>query len=135
MSNGADIGGGWQLVWKWSERVGENGKKEEELQRIYLHQEAVAAPSQGGSIVSVPIATSGGSEIVPMAAIVGQSAIGSKGSIIMCHQQNGGGIEPIMIEAAKDVVKGVSWRDLMEPGIKRALIVGIGLQLLQQVMN
>ena len=133
VSSGADIGGGWQLAWKWYERVGEDGKKEGKLQRIYLHQEAISAPSRGGSIVSVPAAAVEETEMVPVAALVGHSAIGPKGSVIMCHQENGG-IEPAVIEAAKDVVKGTSWRDLLEPGVRRALLVGTGLQVLQQVI-
>ncbi|PON63169.1 Sugar/inositol transporter [Trema orientale] len=134
VSSCADIGGGWQLAWKWCERVGEDGKKEGELQRIYLHQEAIADPSRAGSIVSVPAGAGGESEMVPVAALVGQSAIGPKGGCIIIGDQPSGGIEPAVIEAAaKDVVKGTSWRDLSEPGVRRALIVGIGLQILQQM--
>ncbi|KAM2194270.1 hypothetical protein PS2_026528 [Malus domestica] len=34
-----DIGGGWALAYKYSEKVGKDGKKTEEYQRVYLHQE------------------------------------------------------------------------------------------------
>ena len=34
---------------------------------------------------------------------------------------------------SESAVKGPSWRDLLEPGVKHALIVGILIQILQQV--
>uniref|UniRef100_A0A453NU02 Major facilitator superfamily (MFS) profile domain-containing protein n=1 Tax=Aegilops tauschii subsp. strangulata TaxID=200361 RepID=A0A453NU02_AEGTS len=85
------IGGGWQLAWKWSERQGEDGKKEGGFKRIYLHQEGVA-DSRRGSVVSLPA---------------------------MIHP----------LEAAP---KGSIWKDLFEPGVRRALFVGVGIQMLQQ---
>ncbi|EMS49950.1 Monosaccharide-sensing protein 2 [Triticum urartu] len=65
------IGGGWQLAWKWSERQGEDGKKEGGFKRIYLHQEGVA-DSRRGSVVSLPgggDATQGGSGFIHAAAL------------------------------------------------------------------
>ncbi|GMN33091.1 hypothetical protein TIFTF001_003972 [Ficus carica] len=130
LSSSTDIGGGWQLAWKWSEHVTEDGTKEEELQRVYLHQEGTAV-SRAGSIVSVAAGETG--ETVQLAAaLVGHSAIGSKASVVM-GEKNGEGLAPPVIKAAEEVAKAASWRDLLEPGVKRALIVGIGLQVLQQI--
>lgn len=131
LSSSTDIGGGWQLAWKWSERVNENGTKEGELQRVYLHQEGTAV-SLAGSIVSVTDGETGGETVQLAAALVGHSAIGSKASFVF-KEEDGAGLEPAVIKAAEEVAKGASWRDLLEPGVKRALIVGIGLQVLQQV--
>jgi hypothetical protein len=33
-----NIGGGWQLAWKWTEREGADGQKEGGFQRVYLHE-------------------------------------------------------------------------------------------------
>lgn len=123
----ADIGGGWKLVWKWSEKVGEDGKKEGGYQRIYLHQEA-ALGSRSGSLVSV----FGGAmpeegENFQAAALVSQSALCSQ-ALMSRHS-----IEPAMVHPPPSVTKRPSWTDLLEPGVKRALLVGMGLQILQQV--
>ncbi|MCL7033037.1 hypothetical protein MKW94_020829 [Papaver nudicaule] len=119
------IGGGWQLAWKYSEKEGQDGKKEGGFKRIYLHQEGVAA-SRRGSIVSLP----GGeipdeSDFIQASALVSQSALHSKD---LTEQ---GPVGPAMVhpEAA---ASGPRWRDLMEPGVKHALVVGVGIQILQQ---
>mgnify|MGYP003366622711 CR=1 FL=1 len=39
------------------------------------------------------------------------------------------------IPAAATPAKGPSWSDLFEPGVKHALVVGVGIQILQQVMK
>ncbi|GAV86189.1 Sugar_tr domain-containing protein, partial [Cephalotus follicularis] len=121
------IGGGWQLAWKWSERFGEDGKKEGGFQRIYLHQESSPA-SRRGSILSVhgaDIPEAG--EFFQAAALVSQPAHYSKDPI---HQRAAGLAMAHPSETAK---KGPTWNDLLEPGVKRALMVGVGLQILQQV--
>lgn len=45
------------------------------------------------------------------------------------HQQPVG---PAMVHPS--AAKGPSWSDLFEPGVKHALIVGVGIQILQHVM-
>ncbi|XP_026456047.1 monosaccharide-sensing protein 2-like [Papaver somniferum] len=120
------IGGGWQLAWKWSEREGQDGKKEGGFKRIYLHQEGVAA-SRRGSIVSVP----GGeipdeSEFIQAAALVSQPALYSK-ELMEQHP-----VGPAMVHPSETAASGPRWRDLLEPGVKHALVVGIGIQILQQ---
>lgn len=123
------IGGGWQLAWKWSEKEGLDGKKEGGFKRIYLHQEGVPG-SRRGSIVSIP----GGdvppeSDFVQAAALVSQPALYSKE--LLDEQAVG----PAMVHPSEASAKGPSWRELLEPGVKHALVVGVCIQLLQQVRN
>lgn len=123
------IGGGWQLAWKWSEREGPDGKKEGGFKRVYLHQEG-GPGSRRGSVVSLSIGdmpTDG--EVVQAAALVSQPALYNKE---LMHQQPVG---PAMIHPSETAAKGPSWSDLFEPGVKHALIVGVGIQILQQVMT
>lgn len=116
------IGGGWQLAWKWSGK-GEDGKKQGEFKRIYLHEEGVGVSgSRRGSMVSIP----GEGDFVQAAALVSQPALYSKELI---GEQPVG---PAMIHPSKTASKGPIWEALLEPGVKHALIVGIGIQLLQQ---
>ena len=122
------IGGGWQLAWKWSEREGPDGKKEGGFKRIYLHQDG-GSGSRRGSVVSLP----GGdlptdSEVVQAAALVSQPALYNED---LMRQRPVG---PAMIHPSETIAKGPSWSDLFEPGVKHALIVGVGMQILQQVM-
>uniref|UniRef100_A0A0R0G755 Major facilitator superfamily (MFS) profile domain-containing protein n=1 Tax=Glycine max TaxID=3847 RepID=A0A0R0G755_SOYBN len=115
------IGGGWQLAWKWSETEGV-------FKRIYLHQEG-GPGSRRGSIISLPgcdAPTLTDGEIVQAAALVSQSALYNKE---LMHQQPVG---PAMIHPSQTAAKGPSWSDLLEPGVKHALIVGVGIQILQQ---
>ncbi|KHN19961.1 Monosaccharide-sensing protein 2 [Glycine soja] len=120
------IGGGWQLAWKWSERESPDGKKEGGFQRIYLHQDG-GSGSRRGSVVSLPggdLPTDG--EVVQAAALVSRSALYNKD--LMCQRPVG----PAMIHPSETIAKGPSWSDLFEPGVKHALIVGVGMQILQQ---
>lgn len=124
----ADIGGGWQLVWKWSEKVGEDGKRGGGFQRIYLNQEA-ALGSRHGSLLSVP---AGGipeeGELLQAAALVSQPALCSR-ALMSRHS-----IGPAMVHPSETVANEQTWCHLLEPGVKRALFVGVGLQILQQVI-
>lgn len=106
------VGGGWQLAWKQSERVGNDGKKEGGLQRIFLHQEGTVGSRQA-SLISAPGVPAGGSVYIQAAALVSNQ-------------------KPV---GAEVIQKSPTLRDLLEPGVKRALIVGIGLQVLQQVIH
>ncbi|XXG39221.1 hypothetical protein AAC387_Pa01g0239 [Persea americana] len=120
------IGGGWQLAWKWTEREGADGKKEGGFKRIYLHQEGVPG-SRRGSLVSLP----GGdvpeeAEFIHAAALVSQPALYSK-ELVETHP-----VGPAMVHPSEAAAEGPRWTDLFEPGVKHALIVGIGIQILQQ---
>lgn len=122
------IGGGWQLAWKWSEREGPDGKREGGFKRIYLHQEG-GPGSRRGSLVSLPggdVPADG--EVVQAAALVSQPALYNKE---LLNQQPVG---PAMVHPSEAAAKGPSWSDLFEPGVKHALIVGVGIQILQQVI-
>ncbi|OMO99004.1 Sugar/inositol transporter [Corchorus capsularis] len=119
------IGGGWQLAWKWSEKEGPDGKKEGGFKRIYLHQEGIPG-SRRGSIVSMAGADApADSEYVQAAALVSQPALYSK-ELMKQHP-----VGPAMVHPA-ETAKGSTWTDLFEPGVKHALIVGVGIQILQQ---
>ncbi|XP_031270157.1 monosaccharide-sensing protein 2 [Pistacia vera] len=120
------IGGGWQLAWKWSEREGEDGKKEGGFKRIYLHQEGVPG-SRRGSLVSLPgndVPSEG--EFIQAAALVSQPALYSK-ELIDQHP-----VGPAMVHPSETATKAPIWSALSDPGVKRALVVGMGIQLLQQ---
>ncbi|CAD6338153.1 unnamed protein product [Miscanthus lutarioriparius] len=121
------IGGGWQLAWTWSEREGEDGKKEGSLKRIYLHQEGVAG-SRRGSVVSLPGGgdASEGGKFIHAAALVSQSALYPRD---ITEQRMAG---PATMHPSEAAAKVPSWRDLFEPGVRRALLVSIGIQILQQ---
>ncbi|KAD4982186.1 hypothetical protein R6Q59_001761 [Mikania micrantha] len=120
------IGGGWQLAWQWTEREGQDGQKEGGFKRIYLHQEA-GIGSQRGSLISI----AGGDmmaegDVFQAAALVSQPALYSK-DLVDQHP-----IGPAMVHPSEAAMKGPSLKDLFEPGVKHALFVGIGIQILQQ---
>ncbi|RWR92919.1 monosaccharide-sensing protein 2 [Cinnamomum micranthum f. kanehirae] len=120
------IGGGWQLAWKWTEQEGEDGKKEGGFKRIYLHQES-GLKSRRGSLVSLPggdVPVEG--EFIQAAALVSQPALYSK-EVMEQHP-----IGPAMVHPSEAAAKGPRWKDIFQPGVKHALFVGIGIQILQQ---
>lgn len=121
------IGGGWQLAWKWSEK-GAGGKKEGEFKRIYLHQEGVPGPRHG-STVSLPGNIPVEGEFIQAAALVSQPALYSK-ELIDQHP-----VGPAMVHPSENISKIPIWTALCDPGVKRALFVGIGIQILQQVIG
>jgi hypothetical protein len=92
-----------------------------------LHQEGVSA-SRRGSLVSIPggdVPADG--EFIQAAALVSQPALYS--AELMNQQPVG----PAMVHPSETAAKGPSWSVLFEPGVKHALAVGVGLQILQQV--
>ncbi|GMH02898.1 hypothetical protein Nepgr_004737 [Nepenthes gracilis] len=124
-AGGMGVGGGWQLAWKFTEKEGSDGKKEGGFKRIYLHQDGDG--SKRGSLVSLP----GGdvpeeSEYFKVSGLVSQPALYSK-ELMDQHP-----VGPAMIHPSEAAAKGPSWSDLLEPGVKHALVVGVGIQILQQ---
>ncbi|KAL1199764.1 Monosaccharide-sensing protein 3 [Cardamine amara subsp. amara] len=125
------IGGGWQLAWKYNDKVGADGKKVNGgLQRMYIHEETANNNnnannnpfSRRGSLLSFHTEAGvpdQGNGYVQAAALVSQASMmpGGRGEIEMLPQE---------------VKNAPGWRELMEPGVKRALVVGVGLQILQQ---
>ncbi|KAJ4846632.1 Monosaccharide-sensing protein 2 [Turnera subulata] len=120
------IGGGWQLAWKWSEKEGPDGKKEGGFKRVYLHQEG-APGSRRGSMASMHAADAPAEgEFIQAAALVSQAALYPKD----IDKENPVG--PAMVHPSETAAEGPSWKELFEPGVKHALIVGVGIQILQQ---
>ncbi|CAN1288350.1 Monosaccharide-sensing protein 3 [Linum perenne] len=121
---GVGIGGGWQLAYKYPQ-----GKKEGGLQRVYLHGGAAgnAAGSRRGSMLSGvgPALDVTAEEFMPAAALVSQTAVCSKEMLAGGKSGVSGG--------RKGAAAGGVLSALCEPGIKRALVVGVVLQFLQQV--
>ncbi|KAL2489432.1 Monosaccharide-sensing protein 2 [Forsythia ovata] len=118
------IGGGWQLAWNWSEREVEDGKIGV-FKRIYLHQERVPG-SRHGSLVSLPDGDFVDGEYIQAAALVSRPALYSK-ELMDQHL-----VGPAMVHPSETAAEGLGWTALLEPGIKRTLIVGVGIQILQQ---
>ncbi|KAG6385841.1 hypothetical protein SASPL_154722 [Salvia splendens] len=115
------IGGGWQLAYRKDENNAGG------LKRIYLHQEGGAAASRRGSVISIA-GTEGPAdgELVHAAALVSHSVL--RADDVTSHQSIGLATDKKPQAAAQ----GPTWRDLFEPGVKHALFVGVGLQILQQ---
>lgn len=117
------IGGGWQLAWQLDDRRNEGGFK-----RVYLREEGVPSSRQG-SLVSLPgtdYPVAEGGEYIQAAGLVSQPALYSK-ELMDQHP-----VGPAMVHPSETASKGPSWTVLLEPGVKHALFVGVGIQLLQQ---
>ncbi|KAH1098747.1 hypothetical protein J1N35_015668 [Gossypium stocksii] len=112
------IGGGWQLAWKWSEREGG-------FQRIYMHEESVPGLRQRSIVSPSRADVLAGYDYVPAAALVSHPALYSK-ELMKQHP-----VGPAIVHPA-EAAKGPSWNDLLEPGVKHALVVGVGIEMLQQ---
>ncbi|GAA0161080.1 hypothetical protein LIER_17482 [Lithospermum erythrorhizon] len=119
--SGIGIGGGWQLAYR------KDNKNEGGLKRIYLHQENDRAGSRHGSIVSLPegdIPVEG--EYIHAAVLV------SKSVLKLDDISSPNPIEEAVNKPSQAVPKSSIWKELCEPGVKHALIVGVGIQILQQ---
>lgn len=121
--NSTGIGGGWQLAYKRGEK-GQDGKSE--LKRVYLHQEAGMGSMRGSVLSMHPGDIPEEGQFVQAAGLVSQSALSIKG--FKGDSPFGEGI----VEPSASVTKGPTWRELFEPGVKSALLVGMGMQILQQ---
>ncbi|GLT94550.1 hypothetical protein SLE2022_122860 [Rubroshorea leprosula] len=120
------IGGGWQLAWKWSEREGEDGKKEGGFKRIYLHQEGGPGTRRGSLVSLTGNDAPAEGEYIQAAGLVSQPALYSK-ELLDQHP-----VGPAMVHPSETAGKGPLWEALNDPGVRRALLVGVGIQLLQQ---
>ncbi|KAI6700274.1 hypothetical protein NL676_014598 [Syzygium grande] len=124
--NSTDIGSGWKLAWKWSGREGEDGVKG--VKRIYLHQDSTVDGSRHESALSISgVDYHEEGQLSHAAALVSRSVLFS---------QDMTGRSPAglaMVQPPRAATSGPSWRDLSEPGVRRALFVGIGLQVLMQL--
>ncbi|KAM0888630.1 hypothetical protein ACQ4PT_028213 [Festuca glaucescens] len=110
------IGGGWQLAWKSSSDVLSNGQVQDCMDRVYLH-EGVPNPEMKSGLD-----TSTDCKFTQATALVNKSVF---------HKDQFGN-QNIDLHSSEKNSKGTKWSNLLEPGVKRALIAGVGLQLLQQ---
>jgi hypothetical protein len=119
------IGGGWQLAWKWTEKVGPDGVKRGAVKRMYLHEDG--GGGGGGE-------SGGPGEYVHAAALVSRSMLYTKD--VMIGQSPTPAFEnPPETVASKAAAAGPRWRELLAPGVRRALFCGVMIQILQQVRN
>eukprot|EP00249_Psilotum_nudum_P019537 c27303_g1_i1 orf=364-2727(+) len=111
------IGGGWQLAFQTED--------EGNFKRTYLFPEG---GEQVRSVVTLPRLGSALGEIEPIqaAALVSQPAQYGK-EILGEHP-----VGPAMLHPAESATRGPAWSDLFEGGVRRALIVGVSLQILEQ---
>lgn len=123
------IGGGWQLAWKWTEKVGPDGVKRGGVKRMYLHEEAEGGA--GGAAGARPA----GGEYVHAAALVSQSMLYTKDVLIGQSPTEPAFANPPESVAAKATDSGPAsrWSELMQPGVRHALFCGMMIQILQQV--
>ncbi|KAJ7539906.1 hypothetical protein O6H91_11G114500 [Diphasiastrum complanatum] len=118
------IGGGWQLAWVRTEADAQETNRENGgIRRVFLLQDG-PVPSRAASALSLLSGIE--AEQFPAAALVAQPVQISK-DILKVNP-----LGPAMVHPSQTAVKGPAWRDLWEGGVQRALIVGVGLQILQQ---
>ncbi|AQK67357.1 hexose transporter [Zea mays] len=116
------IGGGWQLAWKWTEMVGADGVRRGGVKRMYLHEEG------GGDGDSSDPA--GG--YVHAAALVSPSILYTK-DVLIGQSPTPAFDSPPPETVANKAGGGPCWRELLEPGVRRALFCGVMIQILQQL--
>ncbi|XP_044983063.1 monosaccharide-sensing protein 2-like [Hordeum vulgare subsp. vulgare] len=106
------IGGGWQLAWKMSSGYRPNGQMEGGMERVYLHEGGVPSSE---NLLDAQI----DGNFIQATALVNKSVFHKSGHNIGIHSPN-------------QDYRSTTWKDLLEPGVKRALVVGVGIQVLQQ---
>ncbi|KAL6514482.1 trans-aconitate methyltransferase 2 [Orobanche gracilis] len=106
------IGSGWHLAWKWKEGEGS-------FKRIFLHEDG-ATGSWRDSLDG---------EFTKAAGLVSQPALCKKRLMDQCP------VGPAMVHPSTIAEKGTHWKDLFEPGVKHALLVGMGIQIFQQLLG
>ncbi|TVU48526.1 hypothetical protein EJB05_08164 [Eragrostis curvula] len=118
--SGLEIGGGWQLAWRLPAGDLSNGQEHGGIQRMYIHQEF----SQSSHDLPLDVPLSG--KFIQAAALVNKSVLtkdhieSNNIDLANLHQSNEDGFE------------GTTWASLLTPAVKRALVVAIGIQMLQQ---
>ncbi|KAF8013247.1 hypothetical protein BT93_I1182 [Corymbia citriodora subsp. variegata] len=120
------IGPEWQLAWKWPKREDESRKKEG-FQRIYLCVWGAVGMGLCASVASLPgMEQPANGSLVQAVGLVGRPALFTE-ELLPQHP-----LGPAMLHPSEIAIKGLWWRDLLEPGVKHALFVGVGIQILQQ---
>lgn len=126
------IGGGWQLAWQWTGPEGTEGKAGQgEFKRVYLFQEGPTEASRMGSMYSLPRYDSTVSNLEPIQAAALVSRPSQYGKDLKLENQVG----PALLHPAEIAKKGPSWSELLEGGVRQALLVGVVLQILEQVVQ
>ncbi|MCO5564157.1 hypothetical protein L7F22_017813 [Adiantum nelumboides] len=125
------VGNGWYLAFQWTGPEGTEGKPDHgSYKRVYLYQEPQMAGTGMGSSSSLPLprfgSTVGEVESIPAAAIVSWPSQCGKGIVA----DNPVGLA--LVHPAETATKGPAWSELLEGGVKQALIVGVTLQVLEQ---
>ncbi|KAJ9564663.1 hypothetical protein OSB04_000629 [Centaurea solstitialis] len=123
-TNAMGIGGGWQLAYKKTD----DGSKSGGLKRIYLHQEGGAGAAADSKRKSLASFAGAGDHGEPVRA----SALVSRSVLCLDDATGANPLQSGVFKPPPSTKKGSSWAELSEPGIKQALIVGVGIQILQQ---
>ncbi|KAI5076440.1 hypothetical protein GOP47_0008505 [Adiantum capillus-veneris] len=124
------IGDGWKLVWQWTGPEGTEGKAGQgEFKRVFLHQEKCDDGSRMGSTHSLPCFSSIASNLAPIQAAALVSRPSQHATDIDIENQVG----PALVHPAESAKRGLTWSGLLEGGIRQALIVGVVLQILEQL--
>jgi hypothetical protein len=118
------IGGGWQMAWRTDG---------EHYERVFLLQEGpgtraashATLPGFGGGRAGSVFGDD--PDAFPAVAIIGPSVQFNKDVGLE------DAVGPATVHPSETARKGPAWADLADVGVKRALIVGVGLQFLQQV--
>ncbi|WVZ26412.1 hypothetical protein V8G54_004956 [Vigna mungo] len=105
------IGGGWKLVYKSAD----GGRNEKGLQRVYLRADPNAGSAQGSFCDGYDL-NADGSESFQASALVSHS--------VLCPKN--------ISMKPENAAKRTGFGGLSDIGVRRALGVGVGLQLLQQ---
>ncbi|KAM0872132.1 hypothetical protein ACQ4PT_038945 [Festuca glaucescens] len=111
------IGGGWKLAWKTSSEYCLDRHMDGGMERLYLHEEGVPI-SENVSLIDVPAS----GDLIKATALINKSVF---------HKDQTGN-NNIDLRSHEKGFKSTKWNDLLEPGVKRALVLGVGIQILQQ---
>lgn len=122
------LGGGWQVAYQLQQS---ESTQSASLKRVFLYAGSAShIPSAVGSVRSIK-SLSGleGRESMQVSALVGEPAL--------CLTQNNCGpsetvVGPAIMHPSKISAKGIQWSDFCDVRVKRALTVGMTLQMLQQ---
>jgi len=123
-SGSVGVGGGWQLAWRWDE--GAKDGEEAGFKRVFVRGDG-GDMSQYNSTMSLPgVQPQEDLESFQAQVIVAQSSLFSK-ELLEEHP-----VGPAMMHPAETATRVPPVQNLWDAGVKRALFVGVILQILQQ---
>lgn len=124
--NDMGIGGGWQLAWNWMESKGPSQEVHGAFRRVFfLTVDGIEA--RRGSFLCLPVYVAASADSVQATALVSQPALYPK-DLKEEHL-----IGPAMIHPCEAVREEPCLSGISQPGVKHALFLGVGIQLLQQL--